>query len=404
MAALVPFNPNVFFQRVAAERQDAQGVQNAIAGLADAYKESKKAPEMPDFEKAAQRVALARASGVEPDPQDMLTVEAGAMIYAPQPVQNPVTGEFYTKETPFSLLTKGQSKPQTFGGALQGGYEYQPEIPRQGAFKQVPQIDASMLEEGAPMNVGRGTPLPTAGAPQGGGTMPAPMTQQMAAPKGINAPRTGYLKSDVAAATEAAKADIELQQKQAEKQMEKESDRPRAERAVQNAFTDFNVDSSFIDKAIEQVSPFTAGAGSYLGMIAGTPASDLRNTLSTIQADSAFGRLQQMREASKTGGALGAVSERELTLLQNAAAPLGQDQSPAQLKENLEKYKRVRQNALKQVAEAFKQDYGYYPKGINMNGGQNAMQEKGQGQAPSQEINELLEYMTPEERALFNGQ
>jgi hypothetical protein len=43
-----------------------------------------------------------------------------------------------------------------------------------------------------------------------------------------------------------------------------------------------------------------------------------------------------MRDASKTGGALGAVSEKELTLLQSSIASLDTSQSAAQLAENLQ--------------------------------------------------------------------
>lgn len=49
-------------------------------------------------------------------------------------------------------------------------------------------------------------------------------------------------------------------------------------------------------------------------------AVDVRNKVASLESAIAFDRLQRMREASPTGGALGAVSERELTLL---AADLG---------------------------------------------------------------------------------
>jgi hypothetical protein len=60
-------------------------------------------------------------------------------------------------------------------------------------------------------------------------------------------------------------------------------------------------------------------------------AVDLRNMLATLQSSVAFDTLAKMREASPTGGALGAVSERELTLLQSALGSLSQDASPQEL-------------------------------------------------------------------------
>jgi len=70
-------------------------------------------------------------------------------------------------------------------------------------------------------------------------------------------------------------------------------------------------------------------------------ATDFKNELSTVQSNTAFDRLQAMRDASKTGGALGAVSERELVLLQSAYGNLEQSSSPQLLRDNLMTIKRI---------------------------------------------------------------
>ena len=70
-------------------------------------------------------------------------------------------------------------------------------------------------------------------------------------------------------------------------------------------------------------------------------AVDFKRTLESVQANIAFDTLQKMRDASKTGGALGGVSERELTLLMSAAGAIQQDMSPKLLKENLKTIKRI---------------------------------------------------------------
>jgi hypothetical protein len=70
-------------------------------------------------------------------------------------------------------------------------------------------------------------------------------------------------------------------------------------------------------------------------------AVDFKNTLATLQSGVALGTLQAMKEASKTGGALGAVSEKELDLLINALGALKQDSSPALLRTNLKVVKEV---------------------------------------------------------------
>jgi len=84
----------------------------------------------------------------------------------------------------------------------------------------------------------------------------------------------------------------------------------------------------------------TSGPGSLAKIVPGTEGFDLQATIDTIQANLAFDRLQEMRDASKTGGALGSVSERELNLLQSSVESLQVGQSPERLRENLAKVKR----------------------------------------------------------------
>lgn len=177
---------------------------------------------------------------------------------------------------------------------------------------------------------------------------------------------TDYMRSGPKAQQKKIESDIDVEgairQKRAEADLEKEQGTVQAEKALSDyAAQAVNIDNQ-INKAIDQVSNWTAGAGSVLSNIPGTAAADLEATLSTVQADAAFSRLQAMRDASKTGGALGQVSERELSLLQNAMVALSQSQSPEQLKQNLENYKTVRKNAFQNVQSAFEKDYGYKPK------------------------------------------
>jgi hypothetical protein len=74
-------------------------------------------------------------------------------------------------------------------------------------------------------------------------------------------------------------------------------------------------------------------------------ASDMEALLNTIGSNTAFDRLQRMREESPTGGALGAVSEIELRLLRDSIASLSQRQSEKQFAQNMDKviaaYQRV---------------------------------------------------------------
>lgn len=69
-------------------------------------------------------------------------------------------------------------------------------------------------------------------------------------------------------------------------------------------------------------------------------SEDFRNykaKLKTLSSSIAFGELTEMREASKTGGALGQVSERELALLESSLGAINMSQSPTQVKAELKK-------------------------------------------------------------------
>ena len=94
-----------------------------------------------------------------------------------------------------------------------------------------------------------------------------------------------------------------------------------------------------VDELLTQVNPYTVGFGV---LVKGIPTSQARSfaaQLDTLKANIAFGELTAMREASKTGGALGQVSDREGKLLANALGALDQGQSPEQFKAQLEKIK-----------------------------------------------------------------
>jgi hypothetical protein len=81
----------------------------------------------------------------------------------------------------------------------------------------------------------------------------------------------------------------------------------------------------------------TAGIGGALAFLPATEARDLAGKLQTIKANLGFDRLQQMRDQSPTGGALGQVAVQELASLQATVASLDQLQSPRQIGQALDK-------------------------------------------------------------------
>jgi hypothetical protein len=100
-----------------------------------------------------------------------------------------------------------------------------------------------------------------------------------------------------------------------------------------------------IGKALTEIeaSPtaVTGLMGSALAIVPGTPAFDLNQRLMTIGANIGFDKLQAMREASPTGGALGSVSDFENRQLQATYGALAQSQSAEQLAENLRRLHNV---------------------------------------------------------------
>lgn len=86
---------------------------------------------------------------------------------------------------------------------------------------------------------------------------------------------------------------------------------------------------------LESTWATTGGIGALLDDVPGTSAHDLQQLLVPLRSGIAFDRLQAMRDASPTGGALGAISAPELDLLRNSIASLEQSQRGEQLQQNL---------------------------------------------------------------------
>ena len=114
------------------------------------------------------------------------------------------------------------------------------------------------------------------------------------------------------------------------------------------------------------------------GRTAGAPipnwlrSDDFRNfesELNTLAASIAFNELTAMREASKTGGALGSVSERELELLTSALGALNMNQSPENFKAQLSKIKESINRWQSEVNKSKGGGAGSDPLGLGFNQG-----------------------------------
>lgn len=95
---------------------------------------------------------------------------------------------------------------------------------------------------------------------------------------------------------------------------------------------------SDVSEATNLVSGFTTGVvGKASSFVPGTDAYNLNQRVLTIKANLGFDRLQQMRDASPTGGALGQVAVQELEALQASVGSLEVGQSKDELLKNLNK-------------------------------------------------------------------
>jgi len=107
--------------------------------------------------------------------------------------------------------------------------------------------------------------------------------------------------------------------------------------------------STDIDRVIDMVEkgrwPITGG-WSVLKTIPGTPQHDAQQLLVGIKSNVAFDRLQAMRDASPTGGALGQVSNYENQMLQSAMGSLEQSQRDEQFLPNLKRVKAIYQKVI----------------------------------------------------------
>jgi hypothetical protein len=143
-----------------------------------------------------------------------------------------------------------------------------------------------------------------------------------------------YIKMDkegnptygVVPGSEAARAGRDETRRKAEVRYELGQDRDNIGRAL--------------DMLKEDPSLISGPVGSALAMMPGSKSATFRALLTSVKGQAAFKRLTQMRENSKTGGALGQVSNYEVKLLENAYAAISADMSAGELEKSLEQLQR----------------------------------------------------------------
>lgn len=144
-----------------------------------------------------------------------------------------------------------------------------------------------------------------------------------------------------------------------ERRVERQAQQGERIGAIESKAEQTQLLSELLDQAKDLSGFWTTGfVGGAASRIEGTPAYNLSRTLDTLKATAGFDALQQMRDNSPTGGALGQVTERELALLQATWGSVEQAQSQAQFERALERFDRQVQNSWDRVNRAYQRDYG----------------------------------------------
>lgn len=163
--------------------------------------------------------------------------------------------------------------------------------------------------------------------------------------------------------TERVKADAAVDQAgrtvTAKGEAERQLDQPQAQAALSDASSNLDRLADTARRVMQH--PGLTGITSWQAKIPDVPGSEAANAraeLVALKSQVGFGVLQAMRNASKTGGALGSVSDSEGQRLENNLAALEQSQSPEAFRANLQRIIDYTTQAKSRLNTAYNQAYG----------------------------------------------
>lgn len=364
----MPLDPSIFMQGAAMSQRQNEALLNSLSNsIQNAQAMKLKKQELAqgkgfDLEKLAGQALVKREMGEELSPQETGVLKAYDTLQTRKMAVDPVTGGYYKPNASifegqprYNSMARPVDQPQNVGfdfGNIPAMDSLDAPIPTGGKVPLQP-LNVDMIEaSGDPaLDARRQEMFAQNQAMQNNGFDLGGLQPKIEVPKELRGNPKAEQKYLESAAGELAKSSAERQ-----------GETPKAAARISDFVGKMKNLNQTLDEAISMVGPTTAGIGSNLKDVPivgrGTKSKDLDSLLNTIRADAAFSELQTMRDNSPTGGALGQVSERELALLTSAAAALDQEQSPQQLRKNLLNYKRIRNESLKRVSEAYEQTYG----------------------------------------------
>ena len=150
---------------------------------------------------------------------------------------------------------------------------------------------------------------------------------------------------DVMAPIPGGPVDIENKQKEQKSKASLELE----ERSGNVVLSSISTLQKMIDKA-PWYQPIAGAKREILPDVLNQAKVDAEKVKQAIVSNIGFDRLQQMRNNSPTGGALGNVTVPELELLQSVLGSISLDQSPAQLKKNLSQLQTIYTSIMKKAA------------------------------------------------------
>ena len=151
---------------------------------------------------------------------------------------------------------------------------------------------------------------------------------------------------------------VEMAKKRADAAVKRAEDFPQATQSVQDAAANL----SRMKEAARAVmdNPALSRITGKMGVLPNIPGGDAANVqadLNNLKSQITTSVLQSMRNASKTGGALGNVSDKENALLERNLAALDQTQSPEKFKKSLQAIIDYADGATQRVQDAYYQTY-----------------------------------------------
>jgi hypothetical protein len=193
-------------------------------------------------------------------------------------------------------------------------------------------------------------------APQAGNPLTSPTQSQQAfnTESGKQAAQTIGEQARIPVEAAAAAAQVT-----AKGQAQRKLDAPLAREKLSGVTSGYDRMIDSVDQILNSPGLERAvGLGSYVPGIRGGSKTDAEALITTLKSQIGFNVLQNMRDMSKTGGALGQISDKEEELLQNNLAALSTAQSPAQFRDQLQRIKQFAEASKARMQVAYDNQYG----------------------------------------------